>query len=66
MLNLGANDYNEAMEVAAREGHRDIVERMLKLGANDYNWAMAYAIEGGHQDIVDLINQYRQSHQHLP
>ena len=60
MLNLGANDYNEAMAYAARGGHRDIVERMLNLGANDYGEAISNAAYGGHRDIVELINQYRQ------
>ena len=55
MLNLGANDYNRAMALAAQGGHRDIVERMVNLGANDYNEAMAAAAQGGHRDIVERM-----------
>ena len=51
MLNLGANDYNRSMVVAAGGGHRDIVERMLNLGANDYNrpWPMRL------EEVIEIL-----------
>ena len=37
MLQQGANNYNEVLSKAAREGHQNIVELMLEEGADDYN-----------------------------
>ena len=60
MLDLGAKNYNEAVESAARYGH---LEMMLDLGANDYNNAITAAASSGQQEIVNLLHHHQQEHQ---
>jgi ankyrin repeat protein len=53
ILNVG--EPNHGMDVAAKNGHKDIVEIMIKKGANDFNRAMVQAAKNGHKDIVELM-----------
>jgi len=48
-------NYNEAMIIAAKNGHIDIVKLMLEKGTTNYNEAMIIAAKNGHIDIVKLM-----------
>jgi len=52
---LGANDYQEGLNMAAQGGHRNVVDYFIKLGANDLNSALEYAGNGGSIDLVDYL-----------
>jgi len=54
-LDLSKENYNEAMKLAARRGHRDLVDFFISKGARDWNWAMEGAAQGGHGDLVDFF-----------
>ena len=57
MLEKGADDFNEAMAMAAFSGQVHIVRLMLDCGADDYNEAMETAASQGHLNIVELIRE---------
>jgi hypothetical protein len=51
------NNANKAMRLAAKGGHRDLVDLFIQRGANDWNLGMYGAAEGGHRDLVDFFIQ---------
>jgi len=50
-----AEDNNFAMNGAAKEGHKDLVEFFIEKGANDWNAGMNGAARGGHKDLVEFF-----------
>ena len=61
-LDLAKGDYDTAMKLAAKGGHRDLVDFFISKGADfwnkgadNWNRAMYYAAQGGHRDLVDFF-----------
>ena len=54
-LYLSKENYDEAMELAAKDGHRDLVDLFISKGANDWDYGMEGAAEGGHRDLVNFF-----------
>ncbi len=46
---------NKNMCIAARGGHKYLVEFFISKGANEFDWGMYSAAQGGHQDLVDFF-----------
>ena len=57
MLEKGADDFNDAMAMAAFSGQVHIVRLLLDHGATNYNQALDVAASAGHQSIVELIRE---------
>ena len=57
MLSQGVNNYNDAMAMAALNGHESIVRLLLDHGATNYNQALDVAARRGHENIVNLIQE---------
>ena len=55
LLDQGANNYDDAMALAALNGYSDLVDLMLSRGATNYNQTMVQAASGGHEDIIDQM-----------
>ncbi len=55
LIGKGANDFNDAMDLAGANGHIKIVELMIGKGANNFNHTMLRAAENGHLDVVKLM-----------
>ena len=52
MIDKGANNWDWAMECAARNNHIEIVLLMINKGANNWNRAMENAAENNHMEMV--------------
>ena len=55
MIDLGADNIDDAMINAVCDGHIDIVQLMLENGAIEIDWAMGCAASGGDVNIVQLM-----------
>ena len=51
----GKGSINRAMQLAARGGHKDLVEFYIKKGATTWNLGLQGAAEGGHKGLVDFF-----------
>ncbi len=54
-IKKGADDYDWAMQLAARRGHLEIVEILLEKGAGNLNIVMEEAAQEGHIEVVELL-----------
>ena len=54
----GGTAFNEAMRLAAENGHIEIVKLCKECGATDFDEAMRLAAENGHIEIVKLCREY--------
>jgi len=51
-------DYNDALQMAARHGHIEIVKHLINIDVSiiNYNYALRYASERGHLEVVKYLN----------
>ena len=40
------------MRLAAKGGHRELVDLFITKGANEWDWAMDSAAQGGHRGVI--------------
>ncbi len=55
MLELGAQNYYEAIFYACKGGNIDIINIIFNSGVNDYNRGLYGACEGGHIEVVKMM-----------
>ena len=48
---------DDAVRLAAGNGHLEIVKFLVSIGAN-YNWAVRWAAKNGHLDVVKFLVEY--------
>ena len=56
--NGGATNFDEAMEIAVRGGHVEIVKLCKEWGATDFDFAMEIAARGGYVEMVKLCKEW--------
>src|SRR5438477_322170 len=55
MISKGANNWNDGLYIACKNGDMEIVKLMISKGANNWNDGLYMACENGDMEIVKLM-----------